>query len=140
MTAMTQGQQMETTESITRPLSVEQLGSLQKFAGTIGRFGAGFYAFDACADCLLDVSAPNCGGDISQIAEYAERTLRLDSDDIQRFGQGDEILGVCLKGFGETVAVAVVDTRPYSRSDGVDVPGSIAPGKTATVLLRDPAA
>ena len=118
MTTTTQGKQMETTETMTRPLSVEQLDGLQKFAGTIGRFDAGFYVFDTHTDCLLDVSANHCGGDDSQIAEYAEHTLRLGSDDIQRFGQGDRILAVCLKSFTETVAVAVVDTSPATRSDG----------------------
>jgi len=140
MTTMTQGQQMETTESMTRPLSVEQLDSLQMFAGTIGRFDAGFYVFDTRTDSLLDVSASQCGGDDSQIAEYAEHTLRLGSDDIQRFGQGDEILAVCLKGFTETVAVAVVDTRPATRADGGDISDPIPPAKSAAVLLRGPAA
>ncbi len=142
MTTTTQGKQMEATETMTRPLSVEQLDSLQKFAGTIERFSAGFYVFDTSADCLLDVSATRLGGDVSEISEYADRTLRSGSDDIQRFGQGDEILGVCLRGFGQTVAVAVVDTRPATRADdgGGDISGPIPPVKTAAVLLRDPAA
>ena len=131
---------METTETMTRPLSAEQLDSLQKFAGTIGRFNAGFYVFDTRTDRLLDVSATRCGGDVPQIAEYADHTLRSGSDDIQRFGQSDEILTVCLKGSGQTVAVAVVDTRPATQADGGDISALIPPAKTDALLLRDPAA
>mgnify|MGYP000229829222 CR=1 FL=1 len=140
MTTTTQEKQMQTTESMTRPLSAEQLDSLQKFAGTIGRFNAGFSVFDTRADCLLDASATGLDGDVAQIAEYADRTMRLGGDDIQRFGQSDEILTVCLKGFGQTVAVAVVDTRPATPGDGGDISDPAAPAKTAALLLRDSAA
>ncbi len=140
MTAMMQGKHMDTTETMMRPLSAEQLDSLQKFAGTIGRFNAGFYVFDTRADCLLDVSATHCGGDVAQIAEYADHTVRSGSDDIRRLGQSNEILAVCLKGSGQTVAVAVVDTRPAPQADGGDISGLIPPAKTDAQLLTDPAA
>ncbi len=108
MTTMIQGKQMEMTETTTRPLSAEQLDSLQKFAGTIERFNAGFFVFDTSAECLLDTSATHFSGDLKQIAEYAGHTLQYDGSDIQRFGQSDEILAVCLKSPQQTVAVAVV--------------------------------
>ena len=138
MTTMMQGKQMETTETTTRPLSAEQLDSLQKFAGTIGRFNAGFYVFDTRTDCLLDVSATRFGGNVAQIAEYADHTLRSGSDDIRRFGQSDEILAVCLKGSGKTVAVAVVDTRPATQADGADISRLIPPAKTDALILSEP--
>ena len=108
MTTMIQGKQMEMTETMTRPLSAEQLDRLQKFAGTIERFNAGFFVFDTSAECLLDVSSTHFGGDVKQIAEYAGDTLQYDGSDIQRFGQSSEILAVCLKSPQQTVAVAVV--------------------------------
>ncbi len=105
---MIQGKQMEMTETTTRPLSAEQLDGLEKFAGIIERFNAGFFVFDTYAECLLDTSSNHFGGDVKQIAEYAGDTLQYDGSDIQRFGQSDEILAVCLKGPQQTVAVAVV--------------------------------
>ncbi len=120
---MIQGKQMEMTETMTRPLSAEQLDRLEKFAGSIERFNAGFFVFDTCTERLLDTSASHFSGDVKQIAEYAGHTLQYDGSDIRRFGQRDEILAVCLKSPQQTVAVAVVTAPVETDSAIIDKAG-----------------
>jgi len=118
MTTMTRGKQMEATGTTTTgPLSSEQLDSLREFAETVERLDGAIFLFDTDINFILEASTACLDGDLSRIAEYAGQTLRRGGDKVQRFGDNQAILAVCLRSSHRTVAVAVVDGN---RSAGDD--------------------
>ena len=116
---------------MTTQLSATQLESLRNFAGTVNRFGANFFAFDANQDCVVDAQAGRFQSDTRQIACFAREALQGATTGVQRFGEFGECMTLCLNEGQLTAGVAVVQTDPPEAAESEDSGCSVRQGGDA---------
>ena len=103
--------------TVIKTFSANQLGTFEKFAAKIKGFGAGFLVFDATCQCLLNVQTNGSQTDFTELAEYACAAFGRQPNQIQKFGQFDQVIALVLASKEEALGVALIDAGALNIGD-----------------------